>query len=124
LGQVIDDLVRQPVPLSLAERAFFAVLDRQGVRRPEPQVDLPGRGAVAGVVDGLYRDGRLIVEVDGRRWHGRFADMAHDRTRDAEAARAGYLTLRFMYEHIVSDPGWVAATVAAVLVDRTLRRAS
>jgi hypothetical protein len=124
LGQVIDDLVGKPVPRSLAERAFLAVLDRHGVRRPDAQVSLPGRGAVVGVVDAMYRDARLIVEIDGRRWHGRFADMARDRARDAEAARAGYLTLRFLYEHIVSDPGWVAATVAAVLVDRGLRRAS
>jgi hypothetical protein len=124
LGRVLDELGGGPVPASAAESAFLAVLAAHGILPPEPQVPLPGRGAVAGVVDGVYAEAKVIVEVDSRRWHGRFVDMANDRLRDAEAAMAGYLTLRIMYEHIVADPGWVAATVQSVVQGRTLRRAS
>lgn len=30
--------------------------------------------------------------------------MARDRERDVEAARMGYQTVRFVWEHLVSDP--------------------
>jgi hypothetical protein len=119
LARVLDGLAGTPIPPSAAEAAFFAVLGRHRLPLPDSQVALPGRGAVAGIVDGVFRAGRLIVEVDSRTWHGRFRDLSRDRIRDAEAARAGYLTLRIMYEHIKHDPTWVAETVSQVLNDRT-----
>ena len=61
---------------------------------------LPGTGAVEGVVDAAYPDCRLILEADGRRWHTRVDDLRRDHERDAEAARAGWQTLRFLYEQI------------------------
>jgi Transcriptional regulator, AbiEi antitoxin len=119
LARVIDALTGLPVPASVAEAAFFGLLRTYGLPMPERQVALPGRGAVPGIVDGLYRAERVIIEIDSRTWHGRFRDLSRDRIRDAEAARAGYLTLRIMYEHIQYDASWVAETVRDVLLDRT-----
>lgn len=82
---------------------------------PRRHFPLPGRGAVEGTVDAAYPDARLIVEADGRRWHTRIRDLLRDHDRDAEAARAGWQTLRFLYERITESPDEVAATVADVL---------
>jgi len=105
-------------PGSELERLLFQVLDDAGVERPSRQVPLPGREPVRGVVDAAYVPERLILEADGRRWHGRYQAMARDRERDAQAARAGYQTLRFVYEHLTTAAGWVASTVAEVLEQR------
>jgi very-short-patch-repair endonuclease len=59
------------------------------------------------------------LEPRTRRWHTRIRDLRRDHLRDAEAARAGWQTLRFLYEEIVGDPGNVAATVADVRLART-----
>lgn len=56
------------------------------------------------MVDGMYEDAKLIVETDGRRWHARISALAKDHLRDAEAAAAGYQTLRVMHEHVNGDP--------------------
>ncbi len=119
LARVLDGLAGRPVKATAAEVAFHAALAARGVPLPTPQAPLPGRGAVSGVVDGLYGPQRLIVEVDSRRWHGRFRDLSRDRERDAEAARAGYQTLRFLYEQVQSDPDWVAETTLTVLDERS-----
>jgi very-short-patch-repair endonuclease len=56
----------------------------------------------------------MLLEADGRRWHTRIRDLRRDHERDAEVARAGWITLRFMHEQLVGAPGEVAATVADV----------
>ena len=108
-------------PHSELERALFAALAAGGLPAPRRQHPLPGRGAVNGLVDAAYPDARLIVEADGRRWHTRIDDLKRDHLRDTEAARAGWLTLRFVYEQIVHDPADVCAAIRDV---RTSRLAS
>lgn len=92
------------VPRSHLERALVALLKSHGEPLPNFQARLPGRGALDGLVDCLYEDAKLILESDGRRWHARIAAIAKDRLRDAEAAAAGFQTLRVMHEHVVGDP--------------------
>jgi hypothetical protein len=123
IGQVLADVARKgkrglrpvvrclarhepgpAVPRSHLERALVGLLKEHGEPLPNFQARLPGRGALDGVVDGLYEDAKLIVESDGRRWHARISAVAKDRLRDAEAAAAGYLTLRVMHEHVHGDP--------------------
>ena len=115
LGLVLDERGPGHVPpQSELERRLLAVLDAAGLPAPARQFPLPGRGAIEGVVDAAYRDVRLILEADGRRWHSRTRQLRRDHLRDAEAARAGWQTLRFVYEEIVGDPRHVAETVADV----------
>ena len=115
LAAVLDERGPGHVPpQSELENRLFAVLAAAGLPAPVRQFPLPGRGAVTGLVDAAYPDVRLILEADGRRWHTRIRDLRRDHLRDAEAARAGWQTLRFLYEEIVGDPGHVAATVADV----------
>ncbi|HKE76919.1 MAG TPA: hypothetical protein VKB57_25080, partial [Acidimicrobiales bacterium] len=44
----------------------------------------------------------------------RVAALRRDHERDAEAARAGWQTLRFLYEQVVHHPADVCAVVADV----------
>ena len=92
------------LPGSRLERAFFHLLEQGGVPPPRRQFPFPGQLPGEGRVDAAYVEARLIVEVDGRRWHSRVADLARDRERDNEAARAGWLTVRLLYEDVVDTP--------------------
>jgi hypothetical protein len=96
------------------ERSLYAALVGAGLPAPRCQAPLPGRGAIEGLVDAAYADCRLILEADGRRWHTPVAALRRDHERDAEAARAGWQTLRFVYEQIERHPDEVAEVVADV----------
>jgi very-short-patch-repair endonuclease len=112
IARVLDERADgNPPPDSELERLLFAVLAAGGLPTPRRQVPLPGRGGVRGLVDGAYLDARLILEADGRRWHRRLEAARRDRVRDAQAARAGWQTLRFGYEELVGDPDEVCAVV-------------
>jgi hypothetical protein len=115
LARVLAARSDGPVPAaSDLERSMFGTLAAGGLPAPARQTPLPGRGLAEGLVDASYRDARLILEADGRRWHTRIRDLAKDHLRDAEAARVGWETLRFVYEQIVEEPDEVCATVADV----------
>jgi hypothetical protein len=115
LARVLDS--RSPgyvAPGSYLEARLLDALAAAGLPAPRRQIPLPGTGEAEGCADVGYSDARLLVEADGRRWHTRMSDFARDRRRDAVAAKAGWLTLRFSYEEIAADPAGVAATVAEV----------
>ena len=115
LARVLDARSDGPVPAgSDLEWSMFRALVAGGLPAPARQTPLPGRGLAEGLVDASYSDARVILEADGRRWHTRIRDLAEDHVRDAEAARVGWETLRFVYEQIAEEPEEVCATVADV----------
>jgi len=66
-------------------------------------------------VDFLLGD-RLVIEVDGREFHGDHQGFEHDRTRDAKLSVLGYRVLRFSYAQVVHRPDEVVAAIRAALV--------
>jgi hypothetical protein len=115
LARVLDDRGPGHVPPhSELESRMLSALAAAGLPPPRRQIVLPGRGAVEGVADAGYADVRMLLEADGRRWHTRVRDLRRDHERDAEAARAGWVTLRFVHEQLVGAPAEVAATVSDV----------
>ncbi|AYF98500.1 DUF559 domain-containing protein [Protaetiibacter intestinalis] len=66
-------------------------------------------------VDFLIGD-RLVIEVDGREFHGAHAGFEHDRMRDAKLSVLGYRVLRFSYAQVVYRPDEVLAAIRAALV--------
>jgi very-short-patch-repair endonuclease len=119
LGQVLDERGDGYVAdASELERALFSALRSAELPLPRRQVPLPGRGALEGLVDAAYHDAKVIIEADGRRWHTRIRDLKRDHQRDAEAARVGWQTLRFLYEEIMGDPGDVCAVIRDVCAVR------
>ena len=63
-------------------------------------------------VDFCFRAERLVVEVDGARWH---PDPSQDRQRDNVLAALGWRVLRFTWNEVVRDSTRVLATVRAAL---------
>ena len=120
LSGLLDERVSGYVPpASELERALFRLLAEGGEPAPRPQFPFPWRVPGEGRVDAAYPEARLILEVDGRRWHTRMADFARDRDRDNEAARAGWLTVRLLHEDLVASPRETVALVRDVRLGRT-----
>ena len=63
-------------------------------------------------VDFCFADARLVVEVDGARWH---PDPQRDQQRDNALAALGWRVLRFTWHDVVHDSARVLATVQAAL---------
>jgi len=123
LGEVLDERGDGYVAdASKLERALFTALESAGLPPPRRQAPLPGRGALEGLVDAAYDDAKVIIEADGRRWHTRIRDLKRDHQRDAEAARVGWQTLRFLYEEIMGNPGDVCAMIRDVCAVRMRSR--
>lgn len=110
---------------SLLERSADDLLAGTGLpaaRReyPLPSLLVTGTGHVDGFVDRAWPEVRLILEVDGRRWHARERDMAKDRRRDRQAAAAGWQTLRVLGEEVVEVPDSVAGEMVAAYRERAV----
>ena len=77
------------------------------------QVNLPGREQWPGRVDFFWPEVRLIIELDGRRWHARFADFDRDHKRDLHFLGLGYPTAHVTWTMLTEDPDGVAADLLA-----------
>ena len=130
IGDVLQDVARRGKPglakvayvldklgpgktlsMSILERMLHDLIEGAGLPTLHRQYPHPGRLFTNGCVDGAYVDAKMIVEVDGRRWHDRIAQRKRDIDRDNEAGRAGWYTQRLLYEHVKSDPDGTAAVV-------------
>jgi very-short-patch-repair endonuclease len=98
------------VPESALEARLVKVLRQGGFKDLRLQHELPWRPHVPDRVDVLV-NGRIIVEADSRRWHGRVDSMADDRRRDRDAQIHGYPLYRFLYEEVMHEPDVVCETL-------------
>jgi hypothetical protein len=98
---------------SVLERKFMAMADRYGLPPFEQQAAFPGREHLEERVDFLWRDVRLIVEADGRRWHTRVADFDRDHWRDLRARAKGWSTVRVTWLMLDQTPAEVCAELLA-----------
>ena len=88
------------------EERFLELCDAHGLPRPEVNTRIEGMEC-----DFVWRDRRLIVEVDGYEFHRSRASFARDREKDVRLEIAGWRVLRFAYEHVVNRPAWVAHAI-------------
>ncbi len=67
---------------------------------------------------------RIVVEADGFEHHGTRRGLRDDCRRYDELVRAGWTVLRFAWEHVLGDPGWVVSVIGdvAAAADRQLHR--
>ena len=87
-----------------------AALPRPGVNAWIPYPE--GGGAEA---DFLWREHRLIAEVDGRDVHTTRRAFEHDRRRDQRLMLAGWRVVRFTWRQVLFEPAYVAATLRGLL---------
>jgi very-short-patch-repair endonuclease len=84
-------------------------------RLPQPEVNVK---VDRYVVDFLWADQSLIVEVDGWESHRTRSAFEEDRARDARLAVLGYEVIRFTWRQVTRDAPSVARTIRALLQSR------
>lgn len=92
------------------ERLFLRICRQHHIPKPEVNIKV---GPYE--VDFLWRDARLVVEVDGYRYHSNRRSFQADRARDRYLGGRGLAVMRFADEELDADPGSVAASVLARL---------
>lgn len=101
-----EPIVR-PSLSELQDRVLRLCLDA-GLPAPEPEVRIGHR-----IVDFLWRDEKVILEVDGYAYHRDLFDA--DRDRDLDHLALGYRTIRVTYYMIETNPKGVVRRIEAVL---------
>ena len=95
---------------SEAEERLLALVRRAGL--PEPAVNARvGRYEV----DFLWREQRLIVEIDDFAFHSSRTAFERDRARDAALQAEGWRVVRFTWRRLVEEPERLVAMIAALL---------
>jgi hypothetical protein len=92
------------------EERFFGLCDEHGLPRPISNTVIEGVE-----VDFVWRNQRLIVEVDGYRYHRAPSAFEDDRERDVILSLAGWQVLRFTWAQLRGRPAWVAAAIRSSL---------
>ncbi len=111
----IDLLNDEPIVASELERRAVELFRRAHLPRFEAQFRPPWYDGVTGIVDVAWPRHRLIVELDGRRWHSTSAAMTNDRARDRRAAAAGWRVLRFGWQEVNERPALVVREISALI---------
>jgi predicted transcriptional regulator of viral defense system len=115
LRAVVANLRDPTLTRSEAEERMLAIVIEAGLPKPEVNVWMPLPEGGGYRPDLLWRDLRLIVEVDGRAHHARRRAFEHDRRRDRRLALAGYETRRYSAAEVLRDPERVASELRALL---------
>ena len=101
------------------ERGFLRAMAKAGIPRPETNARI-GRHRV----DFHWPEHRLVVELDGWRFHGHRLAFERDRVRDVELQLRGWTVARFTWRRLREEPDAVAGRVALLLSGPATRRAS
>lgn len=98
------------------EDTFLAFCERYGLPTPLLNMIVNGRDA-----DAYFPNERLIVELDGWRFHQSRASFEDDRERDVENLVRGVATVRITWERLIRDPEKEARRLHAILAQRRQR---
>jgi very-short-patch-repair endonuclease len=101
----------RPAPTrSELEERFLTLCDDHDIPRPETNTLIEGI-----LVDFLWRDRNLIVEVDGYAYHRAPSRFERDRENDVTLTIKGWRVMRFTWRKVEERPGWVAAAMRTYL---------
>ncbi len=95
---------------SEAERLLKRIITEAGIEAPIFNSRVEGIEA-----DAYWPKHRLIVEVDGYQYHGRWASFQSDRARDNHLITTGYTVLRFTWHQLTQRPLPVLAQIVRAL---------
>ena len=96
-----------------AERRLLALVARAQLPRPRTNVRVAGHE-----VDAVWPAQRLVVEVDGYRFHAGREAFERDRRRDADLLAAGLRVIRVTWRGLTVHPEAFVARLAATLARR------
>ena len=108
-----DAARRSRLHQSEAERRALRLI--RAARLPEPETNVRLHGYE---VDFLWRDQRLIAEIDGYAFHSMRSSFERDRRRDQRLMTAGYTVIRVTWRQLTEEPEAVVATLASALTAR------
>ena len=111
LQAVLAGYTERTFTRSELEERFFKLCDGHDLPRPSSNILIEGKE-----VDFVWRDQRLIVEVDGYRYHRAPSAFEDDRERDVIPSLAGWQVLRFTWAQLRDRPAWVARAIRSRLV--------
>jgi Protein of unknown function (DUF559) len=100
------------------ERVFLPLCERGNVPTPETNVTVNGV-----LVDAVWRDARVVVELDGYPGHRTRAQIEKDRRNELRLRAAGYTVLRYTWAQITRDPEGVLADLRLAVASLTARSA-
>jgi very-short-patch-repair endonuclease len=109
-GVLARHQVGTTVTRSELEERFLALCSQHHLSQPEVNAPL-----LDYVVDFLWAEARLVVEVDGHQTHATRRAFQADRDRDGRLAVAGYRVLRFTWFDVTRRPVVVADRVRRLL---------
>jgi hypothetical protein len=92
------------------EERFLAFCRAQEFPKPEWHGPIdPGDGGVLLRPDAVWRDQKVVVEVDGERFHRTRRAFHDDRARDQRLVAAGWRVIRITWEQLTERPHELAA---------------
>jgi very-short-patch-repair endonuclease len=110
LAQALGDEDAMTITRSRAERAFLKLI--RDARLPAPQTNQRlGRYEP----DFMWREQRLIVELDSYRYHGGPGGFHNDHEKDFVYRDAGFDVLRPTRSHVIYEPARVLVSVVRAL---------
>jgi hypothetical protein len=107
LGEHFPELART---LSVLEERFLSLCERAGLPMPEVNATVAGL-----MVDAVWEDARLVVELDGHAAHARAAAIERYRGRELTLRSAGYIVLRYTWQQVTREPATVVGDLRAAL---------
>ncbi len=107
---ILEAQEEPPMTQREAEDRMLALVRQADLHGFETQRPVQGH-----TVDFLWRDQRVVVEVDGYRYHSDRRRFESDRRRDANLQAHGYAVLRVTWRQLRREPLFVAARLAALL---------
>ncbi|MEZ5404079.1 MAG: DUF559 domain-containing protein [Bryobacteraceae bacterium] len=109
---------------SLAEEKLWYALDQDAELHGlfQPNVRVMTMFQTAHCCDLVWREGKVIVEIDTYYTHGGPRQFGADRQRDYETLVTGYLTVRLLYEEVMSDCALAVRKVRRVVETRRQQR--
>jgi len=110
LRSLLDAEAAPALTRSEAEERLLALIRAAELPVPEANTRIGGHE-----IDFVWRDQRLVVEVDGFAFHSSRAAFERDRRRDAALAALGYRVIRVTWRQIVDRAATVVARIAGAL---------
>ena len=117
LRKILAELNDGEAPTESELESAFRRLCRRAELSPSRQVWVKDT-SVIGRVDFAFNEYKVVVELDGRRWHSTKSDIERDRRREARLFAEGWVVLRFTWDQVKNEPQAIVAALRRTLADR------